>query len=358
MATSTGKRTLRQRLDQDGVICAEGYLFEMERRGYLQAGTFVPEVALENPWILEGLHREFMHAGSDILVAFTYNGHREKLRGVGKEHLLEPLNRAALGLAKKVAAEAEGLEGLEPPLVAGNISNSNIFDPDAPRSWDFVRGMYAEMVGWAVDEGADLMVAETHYYLGEAELALAAIKEAGLPAVVTLGVMAEGLMWDGASPDEACKRLEDLGADVVGLNCFRGPETMMPMLRAVREAVDGHVAALPVPYRTTLEHPTFFHLPDPGNTAPIPHQTTFPTALDPLACNRYEMGQWAREAYDMGIRYIGICCGCTPVQVRSVAEALGRTPPASRFSPDMSKQFLFGDDPALAGHVTARKDKA
>lgn len=350
-------RTLLQRLDQDGVICAEGYLFELERRGYLQAGTFVPEVALDNPWVLEGLHREFLHAGSDVLVAFTYNGHREKLRVIGKEHLLEPLNRAALELAKKVADEAKEM-GLERPLVAGNISNTNIFDPDDAQSRDTVRAMYDEMVGWAVDAGADMMIAETHYYLGEAELALAAVKEAGLPAVVTLGVMGEGLMWDGAAPDEACKYLEDQGADVVGLNCFRGPETMTPLLKSVRDAVEGHVAALPVPYRTDHKHPTFFNLPDPGNTAQIPHQTTFPTALAPLSCNRYEMGQWAREAFDMGIRYIGICCGCTPAQVRTVAEALGRKPPASRFSPDMSKQFLFGDDPALASHVTAYRDKA
>lgn len=356
--TLPAARTLTQRLDQDGVICAEGYLFEMERRGYLQAGTFVPEVALENPWILEGLHREFMHAGSDVLVAFTYNGHREKLRVVGKEHLLEPLNRAALELAKKVALEAGDVEGLERPLVAGNISNTNIYDPDDAKSSNTVRGMYEEMVGWAVDAGVDMMVAETHYYLGEAEIALRAVKDAGLPAVVTLGVMGEGLLWDGAAPAEACKHLEDQGADVVGLNCFRGPETMLPMLRDVREAVEGHVAALPVPYRTTREHPTFFHLPDPGNTAKIPHKTTFPTALDPLACNRYEMGDFARQALELGIRYIGICCGCTPAQVRSVAEALGRTPPASRFSPDMSKQFLFGDDPELAKHVTAYRDKA
>lgn len=351
-------RTLRQRLDQDGVICAEGYLFELERRGYLQAGSFVPEVALEHPEALEELHREFVHAGSDVVVAFTYNGHREKLRIIGKEHLLEPLNRTALKLAKKVADEAGALGVVERPLVAGDISNSNIYDPQDAASRLVVRGMYEEMAGWAKDEGADYIIAETHYYHGEAELALEAIKSVGLPAVVTLGIMAEGELWDGVSPEEACKRLEDQGADVVGLNCFRGPATMRELLARVRQRVQGHVAALPVPYRTTPEHPTFFNLPDSGNRAAIPHQTTFPTALDPLSCNRYEMAEWAKEAFEANIRYIGICCGCTPAQVRSVAEALGRTPSASRYSPDMSKQFLFGDDPSLARHVTSRRGKA
>ena len=58
------KRSLMERLETDGIVCAEGYLFEMERRGYLTAGEFVPEVALEHPEALAVLHRDFQHAGS------------------------------------------------------------------------------------------------------------------------------------------------------------------------------------------------------------------------------------------------------------------------------------------------------
>ncbi|MCI0593272.1 homocysteine S-methyltransferase family protein, partial [Chromohalobacter sp.] len=83
---------ITQRLDQGPLICAEGFLFELERRGYLSAGEFVPEVALLRPDALEALHRDFQHAGSDVVQAFTYNGHREKMRVIGKEELLEPLN--------------------------------------------------------------------------------------------------------------------------------------------------------------------------------------------------------------------------------------------------------------------------
>src|ERR671922_2139962 len=93
---------LQARLDEGAVICAEGYLFELERRGYLQAGAFVPEVVLEHPELVEQLHREFVHAGSDVVEAFTYYAHREKLRIIGREGDLEPMNRAALDIAKKV----------------------------------------------------------------------------------------------------------------------------------------------------------------------------------------------------------------------------------------------------------------
>src|SRR5438552_13708700 len=106
--TTTKAKTTRksagllERLAAGPVICAEGYVFEFARRGYLQAGAFVPEVVLEHPELVGQLHREFVHAGSDVVEAFTYYAHREKLRLLGKEHLLEAMNRQALSLAKSV----------------------------------------------------------------------------------------------------------------------------------------------------------------------------------------------------------------------------------------------------------------
>ena len=101
------KRGLLQRLKEDSVICAEGFLFEAERRGYMASGEFVPELVLENPDALRSIHRDFQHAGSDVVVSFTYNGHREKMRVIKKEHLLEPLNRVALQIAKQIGIPIE-----------------------------------------------------------------------------------------------------------------------------------------------------------------------------------------------------------------------------------------------------------
>ncbi|MFV1998177.1 MAG: homocysteine S-methyltransferase family protein, partial [Acidiferrobacterales bacterium] len=96
---------LLERLDQGPVICAEGYVFEMERRGYVQAGAYVPEVVLDHPHAVTELHREFMYAGSDVIEAFTYYAHRDKLKIIGREDELEEINRTALKLAKQVARE-------------------------------------------------------------------------------------------------------------------------------------------------------------------------------------------------------------------------------------------------------------
>src|SRR5829696_6832090 len=233
---------LVERLAQGPVICAEGYLFELERRGYLQAGAYVPEVVLEHPHVVEQLHYEFVHAGSDVVEAFTYYGHREKLRLIGKEDLLEPLNRGALAIASRVAGETGA-------LLAGNICNTNVWGEDAA-SQRAVRAMFEEQAAWAAEAGVDFVIAETFQCGGEALLALEAVRAAGLEAVVTLAIHREPCTREGWAPEEACRRLADAGAAVVGLNCIRGPRTMLPLLREIIPAVDVRVAALPVPYRT------------------------------------------------------------------------------------------------------------
>ena len=323
---------IRERLERgDVVLGAEGYLFELERRGYVKSGPFVPEVVLDFPDAVRELHREFLRAGSDVMVAFTYYGHRDKMRAIGREGDLEPLNRHALRLAKEVAAEGDA-------LVAGNICNTWVYDPGAPESSGAtVRAMYREQVGWAAEEGADFIVAETNDYLGEAAIALEVIQEFDLPSVVMLASTSERTI-DGYELHDACRRLADQGADVVGLNCSRGPETLLPMLERVRAAVDCHVAALPVPYRTTPEQPTFQSLRDADG------RRGFPIALEPFLCTRFDAAEFAAAATGLGANYVGLCCGGAPHHVRAMAERLGRTVPASQYSPDMARHPVLGED--------------
>jgi betaine-homocysteine S-methyltransferase len=333
---------LLERLAEGPVICAEGYLFELERRGYLQAGAFVPEVVLDHPEEVAALHREFVHAGSDVVEAFTYYGHREKLRLIGKEHLLEQLNGTALDLAKEVARETGA-------LFAGNICNTNIYEPGSPAVADQVRAMFSEQVDWAAAAGVDFVIGETFSYAEEALLALDVVQRAGLKSAITLAVHQEPQTREGWGVAEACRRLADAGADVVGLNCIRGPQTMLPLLAEVVAAVNVPVAALPVPYRTSAAQPTFQSLRDPAYDR-LPTGRPFPEALDPFTCNRYEIADFTRAAQQLGVRYFGVCCGAAPHHIRSMAEALGRTPPASRYTADMSKHAFLGSDTSLREH--------
>lgn len=340
------------------IVLAGGYLFEVERRGYLTAGEFVPKVALDHPEVLRQVTTDFVRAGSDIALAFTYNGHREKMRIIGEEHLLEPLNREALRIAKSVAEEQSEQLGRK-VFVAGNISNSNIFDPEDPSSKDKVRQMYREMVGWAKEEGAELIVAETMYYYEEAKIALEEIQAVGLPSIVNVAVFATGELRDGVSPEDACKLLADAGANVVGTNCFQGPNTIRPILEKISASVGAHpICGMPGTYRTTDEHTTFFNLPDQGNTAVLPNERTFPDALESQNSNRYETAEFGEFAASLGAKVIGLCCGASVIHHRELSEKLGKQTYLSKYSPDMSKHFMYGTDSSLPKHVTGYGNQA
>ncbi len=191
------KQGIVERLENGIVFSAEGYLFELERRGYIKAGAYVPEVVLDHPDALRQLHREFLRAGSEVMVAFTYYAHRDKLRVIDREKDLEAINRQAVRIAKEIAAEGDA-------LVAGNICNTWAYDPDdKERTSKLVHEMYEEQVHWAAEEGVDFIIAETIEHLGEALIALEVIKKYKLPALVTFGATYEKSK-DGYDWIEAC----------------------------------------------------------------------------------------------------------------------------------------------------------
>ncbi len=318
------KKGLEERLRDGVVLCGEGYIFELERRGYVQHGAFVPEVVADHPSAVTELHREYLRAGSDIIVALTYYAHRTGLRWVGREAELEDINRSAIRLAREVADEGDA-------LVAGDLCNTFVYAPaDDAGTAPQVRAMYEEQVQWAVDGGVDLILAETLMHMREAEIALELIQAAGLPSVINLSPI-QDQTGDGYDFQDACRILSDRGATVVGLNCARGPETFLPLVGRVLDACDGYVSALPVPYRTGADDPTFFTLRAPDCCLGSPVE------LEPFLMTRYEMAKFAVTARDLGVRYLGVCCGGAPYHVREMAEALGRTTPASRYSADLDR---------------------
>ena len=336
------KKDLLTRLNEGPIICAEGYLFAMERRGYLSAGAFVPEVVLEHPEVVSQLHKEFIRAGSDVVQAFTYYGHREKLRIIGKEDLLEPLQKNALRIANDAKNSFKDLD----LMVCGDVANTNIFDPNDKNSFAQCQKMYEEQVKWAKEAGVDFIVAETISWVDEMKIALKAIKDEGLIAVANYAIPRGEKTRDGYSVVDACKIIEDLGADVVGLNCYRGPDMTMKHLKDIRKNVSCHVAGLPVPYRTTEKDPTFLNIKD-NQCDCIPGDNAFPIALDNLYCNRFEMAEFAKDCVQQNINFIGICCGAEPHHVREMALAIGKKPISSKYSPDMTKHFHHGTDKSL-----------
>ncbi|HEY7590244.1 MAG TPA: homocysteine S-methyltransferase family protein [Candidatus Limnocylindrales bacterium] len=304
---------LLDRLGRGPVLGDGGYLLELEKRGYVQAGPFTPEVSITNPEALAQLHREFLRAGAEILQALTFYASEEKLATVGLAGRVDDINRAAVRVARSVADEGDA-------LVAGNLSLTWAFDPADPASADRVRALFDRQLEVQMDEGIDLVIGETFSYLGEALIALERAKLTGLPTVITMSFEdSAARAYEGDDPGDCARKLVDAGADVVGINCLRDPERTLPLAKRMLDAVPGAwVATQPVAYRVTEDKPDFTAWPE------------FPFALEHLALARGEMADYAVRARDLGVRLIGSCCGSVANHVRAMAKALGKLPPEER----------------------------
>jgi betaine-homocysteine S-methyltransferase len=193
-----------------------------------------------------------------------------------------------------------------------------MYEEGSPSSRDKVRATFDEQLAVQVAEGIDLVIGETFSWLGEALLAVECARKTGLPTMVTISFEKEPRTSDGKSAADAARALVDAGADVVGVNCLRSPELMLPFLEEMRGAVKAYLACQPVAYRTPRESPDFTSLPQ------------FPLELDSIQLNRREMAEYARRARDIGVNYIGACCGAVATHVREMAKVLGKLPADER----------------------------
>jgi betaine-homocysteine S-methyltransferase len=267
-------------------------------------------VAIVYPEALRELHVEFREAGAEVLQALTFYASRDKLATVGLEDRVEDINRSAVRIAKEVAGDD--------CLVAGNLSLTWMYEPNSPSAADRVRQTFDEQLRVQVEEGVDFIVGETFSWLGEALLAVERARKTGLPVMVTICFENKDATMEGTNAADAAKALLDAGADIVGMNCLRPPQHMLGPMEEMRKAVSGYLACQPVGYRTPKEKPDFTSLPE------------FPYALDPLQLTRKEMGDYAVQAREIGINYIGSCCGSVASHVREMAKALGKLPPDNR----------------------------
>lgn len=339
------KKGILEKLKDGPVLGDGGYLLELEKRGWVRAGPFTPEVVLNNPEALRQLHIEFREAGAEVLQALTFYASRDKLATVGLQNSLEDLNRAAVRVAKSVAGDR--------CLVAGNISLTWMYEPDSKSARERVATTFDEQLAVQVGEGVDFIIGETFSWLGEALIAVERAKKTGLPVMVTICFENENQTAEGKNASEAAKALVDAGADIVGMNCLRPPEHMFRALEEMRKAVpNAFLAAQPVAYHTPADKPDFTSLPQ------------FPFELDPLQLSRKEMAAYAQRAKDIGVDYIGACCGAVATHIREMARVLGKLPTEERpwslnYEKPMSAYEYYDHDPAEVGasNVSRRSDK-
>ncbi|MGH9162529.1 MAG: homocysteine S-methyltransferase family protein, partial [Vicinamibacteraceae bacterium] len=211
--------------EQRPVLGDGGYLIELERRGYVDSGSgrervgtgrgsgqFTPEVVVEHPEALRELHREFLASGSRVLQALTFFGTREKLARAGYGARTEEINRAAVRIAREVAAEKA--------LVAGSVSRTQLFEREGPGAAGHVRDLLEEQIRLLKDAGVNFLILETFFHLQEMQIALECARSSALDVVATMSFRPTvDASTDGYSPERCAREMAAGGAVAVGANC-------------------------------------------------------------------------------------------------------------------------------------------
>lgn len=293
-----------------------GYLIELERRGFVDSGSsretvgtgkgsgqFTPEVAIEHPAALRGLHEEFLLAGSEVLQALTFFASREKLSRAGYGAATEAINREAVRIARDVAGDDA--------WVAGTVARSQLFERIGTSAADSARDQFAEQIRLQMDAGIDLLILETFFRLDEMLIALDVARASGLPIIATMSFRPTiHRTANGQSPAACAVAMADAGADLVGANCEQNPARMRHILREMRAVVDVPLAAQPAAFATTDEYQAFTKIPE------------FPDDLETVQVSRREFRDFGRAALDEGIGFVGGCCGCNAPYVRAMRQGI------------------------------------
>ncbi|KAM5264369.1 S-methylmethionine--homocysteine S-methyltransferase BHMT2 [Ctenodactylus gundi] len=301
------------RLNRGEVVIGDGgFLLALEKRGYVKVGLWTPEAVVDHPSAVRQLHTEFLRAGSDVMQTFTFSASEDSM---GSKW--EDVNAAACDLAREVASEGDA-------LVAGGICQSSIYKHQKDETR--IKKLFRQQLEVFVRKNVDFVIAEYFEHVEEAVWAVEVLKESGKPVAATLCIGPEGDM-NGVAPGDCAVTLAAAGADIVGVNCRFGPGATLQTVQLMKEGL--RAAGLAV---HLMAQPLAFHTPDcgKGGFLDLPE---YPFGLEPRVATRWDIQKYAREAYNLGVRYIGGCCGFEPYHIRAIAEELaperGFLPPAS-----------------------------
>jgi homocysteine S-methyltransferase len=268
-------------------------------------GVFVnvcyDELNVSRPELVRGIHAEYVAAGAEILETNTFGANPIKLSSFGLDNRTEEINAAATRLARAATERAPGRV-----FVTGAIGPLGIrIEPWGPTSLDETTAYFGRQVAGLLEGGVDGFVLETFSDLSEIRCAIQAIRAASdLPIVAQMTIGQDAKTTYGTGPGELAKSLEDSGADVVGLNCSVGPAVMLDAMEAMAEATSLPLAAQP----------------NAGLPRTVRDRKIY------LASPEY-MAQYARRMIDVGVRFVGGCCGTTPDHIRRMRDEVGALQP-------------------------------
>lgn len=285
----------------ESVLLGDGAMGTELQRAGLEPGGCGEAWNLDRPERIAAIQRAYVEAGADCLLTNTFGASRIMLERRGEQRRTVAINRAGVELARAAFGGARG-------FVLGDIGPfGGLMEPSGAVSRERVAEAFCEQAEALVGAGVDAIVIETQTGLEELEIALAAARAAGAPAVI--GSLAFEALADGgqvrtmtaASPEQAAAFLVEHGADVLGLNCG----ARIDMARAAEVARR---------YRTVAPLPVMAQL-NAGQPVLEGRELVYPESPATMAA-----GVPALVA--AGVRVVGGCCGTRPAHIAAMRAVL------------------------------------
>lgn len=286
-------KTFRDLIESDGVYVFDG---AMGTRLY-DKGVYInrsyDELNITAPDLVREVHDEYVAAGADIIETNTFGATRHLLQTYGLESKIHEINVAAARLAREAAGDRA--------LVAGAIGPLGLrIEPYGPTSFDEAREMYKEQIAGLLEGGVDLFVLETFSVVTLIEQAILAVREmSDLPIVAQMTIQMDGKTIFGNPPEKFTARLDELGADVIGLNCGMGPNHILNALEKMRVVTDKPLSAQP--------------------NAGLPRDVQGRQLY--MGSPEY-MAEFSRRFAQAGAKFVGGCCGTTPTHIKLISTAI------------------------------------
>ncbi|MFS0781571.1 bifunctional homocysteine S-methyltransferase/methylenetetrahydrofolate reductase [Bacillus sp. 1P06AnD] len=254
------------------------------------------ELNLTHSDLVKNIHLAYVKAGADIIQSNTYGANHYKLKRYGLEEYVSSINREGMKIAKSAAGPNS--------FVFGTIGASRGLRK-SDLTLDEIKRNFREQLFSLLLEQPDGLLLETYYDFEEMETVLHIAKqETDLPIIANVSMHEVGYLQNGMTLSEALLRLEDLGADAIGVNCRLGPYHMIKALQSV-----------PIPQRAVLSAYPNASLPE------------YSDGILTYEENPDYFGKSALELREQGARIIGGCCGTTPNHIKAVKKALDGLPP-------------------------------
>ena len=285
--------TINELLKKDIILLDGGFGTELIKKGLKPGEDSASAVFTHPEWVKE-IHRSYVAAGSDIILADTFGANSFKLKD--SPYSVEETINSAISLAKEATQNTDVLVALD------MSTTGELLAPGGGLTFENAYNAFKEAAILGEKAGADLVCLETFTDLREARIALLAIKEnTNLPVFVTVSFSENGLTMNGSTPAAVAVSLCAAGADALGLNCSLGPDK----LKSITEELLKYSKA-PVIVKPNAG------LPDPKTGG--------------YTMNSRDFSFYMKELYKLGVSIMGGCCGTSPEYIRALKEELKETP--------------------------------